>query len=140
MILIAIISTLVSIIILRLLIPSKGNIGEKHVAKMLKRLPRDKYAVINNLLLNDSGQTSQVDHVVISRYGVFVIETKVYQGRIYGGEDNEYWTQNIYGHKYQFRNPILQNYGHIKSIKKKNRRLQQSAVYIHHCIFSSSRP
>lgn len=119
MTLIAIISALVTIIILRLLIPSKGTIGEKHVAKILKRLPRDKYAVINNLLLNNSGQTSQADHVVISRYGVFVIETKTYQGRIYGGEDSEYWTQNIYGHKYQFRNPILQNYGHIKSLKKK---------------------
>ncbi len=36
---------------------------------------------------------------------------------IYGGENSEYWTQNIYGNKYQFRNPIHQNLGHIRALK-----------------------
>lgn len=88
------------------------------MARILEKLPEDKYSVINNLLLNNSGYTSQVDHVVVSVYGIFVIETKTYQGIIIGGENSEQWIQNIYGHKYEFRNPILQNYGHIKSLKQ----------------------
>lgn len=117
-----IILTIVVIAVLRIivwrLLPSKGALGEKAVAKILKSLPEDKYSVINNLLLNNNGYTSQVDHVVVSVYGIFVIETKTYQGIISGGENSEYWTQNVYGNKYEFRNPILQNYGHIKSLKQ----------------------
>ena len=108
----------VLLIILMRLIPSKGAIGEKRVARILEKLPEGKYSVINNLLLNNSGYTSQVDHVVVSVYGIFVIETKTYQGIISGGENSEQWTQNIYGNKYEFRNPILQNYGHVKSMKQ----------------------
>ena len=104
--------------ILKRLIPSKGAIGEKRVARILEKLPEGKYSVINNLLLNNSGYTSQVDHVVVSVYGIFVIETKTYQGIISGAESSEQWTQNIYGNKYEFRNPILQNYGHVKSLKQ----------------------
>ena len=113
-----IVAIIVLLIILKCLIPSKGAIGEKRVARILGKLPEGKYSVINNLLLNNSGYTSQVDHVVVSVYGIFVIETKTYQGIISGGENSEQWTQNIYGNKYEFRNPILQNYGHVKSMKQ----------------------
>ena len=91
--------------------------GEKIVAKRLKRLPTDKYRVINDLLLQNNGYSSQIDHVVVSEYGVFVIETKNYQGEIYGGANSEMWTQNIYGSKSRFRNPIWQNQGHITAIR-----------------------
>ena len=113
-----IVAIILLLIILMRLIPSKGAIGEKRVARILEKLPEGKYSVINNLLLNNSGYTSQVDHVVVSVYGIFVIETKTYQGIISGGENSEQWTQNIYGNKYEFRNPILQNYGHVKSLKQ----------------------
>ena len=97
---------------------SKGRIGEHRVAHILGRLSKDRYQVINNLLLRtSSGGTTQIDHVVISEYGIFVIETKFYEGWIYGGENSEYWTQNIYGHKYSLRNPIHQNQGHIRALK-----------------------
>lgn len=97
--------------------PSTGNIGEKKVASILRKLPKDKYTTINNLLVNNNGHTSQIDHIVISEYGIFVIETKNYKGTVYGSEHCEYWTQNIYGRKYRLRNPVLQNYGHIKALK-----------------------
>lgn len=105
------------IVLLWKLLPSKGTMGEKRVAQILKKLPEDRYKVINNLLIQNNGYTTQIDHIVISVYGIFVIETKTYQGWIYGGENSDFWTQNIYGHKYQLRNPIHQNYGHIKAIK-----------------------
>ena len=85
---------------------------------MLTLLPKDKYKIINDLLIQKGGYSTQIDHVVISVYRVFVIETKYYRGWIYGGENSEYWTQNIYGHKYKLRNPLWQNRGHIKAIRK----------------------
>lgn len=106
------------IILLKIILPSKGALGEKRVAVILSKLPTDRYKVINNLLINNNGFTSQIDHVVVSVYGIFVIETKAYKGWIYGSESSDYWTQNIYGKKYQLRNPIHQNYGHIKALKQ----------------------
>jgi hypothetical protein len=108
---------LIAIIVILRLPSVKGKMGEKRVASRLKRLPEDRYKVINNLLITNGQYTSQIDHVVVSVYGVFVIETKTYKGWIYGGEESEYWTQNIYGNKYKLRNPIHQNYGHIKALK-----------------------
>ena len=97
---------------------SKGKRGEKQVAVLLSLLPKKEYKVINDLLLQSGGHSTQIDHVVVSVYGIFVIETKYYQGWIYGGENSEYWTQNIYGHKNQLRNPLWQNQGHIKAITR----------------------
>jgi hypothetical protein len=45
------------------------------------------------------GKTTQIDHVVVSEYGVFVIETKNYTGWIVGDEKSDYWTQVIYKRK-----------------------------------------
>lgn len=97
---------------------TKGKRGEKQMAVLLSMLPKKKYQVINDLLIQSGGHSTQIDHVVVSVYGVFVIETKYYQGWIYGGENSEFWTQNIYGHKYQLRNPLWQNQGHVKAISR----------------------
>ncbi len=99
------------------IIPTKGSIGERKVSRILKRLPNDRYKKMDNVILSTPYGTSQIDHIIISIYGIFVIETKNYKGLIYGGEHSEYWTQNIYGNKYQFYNPILQNGGHIRVLK-----------------------
>ena len=97
---------------------SSGKLGEMIVAKRLSRLPKEKYRVINDLLLQSNGYSSQIDHIVVSIYGIFVIETKNYTGDIYGGPNSEMWTQNIYGSKSQLRNPVWQNQGHITAIRK----------------------
>ena len=96
---------------------TKGQRGEKQVAVLLSMLPKE-YKVINDLLLQSGGYSTQIDHVVVSAYGVFVIETKYYKGWIYGGENSEFCTQNIYGHKYELRNPLRQNQGHVKAIQR----------------------
>lgn len=94
----------------------KGVVGEEQVANILSKLPQEEYKIINNLLINQNGNTTQIDHVVVSEYRIFVIETKFYQGQIYGGTNSDYWTQNIYGNKYSLRNPIHQNRGHIHAL------------------------
>ncbi len=42
----------------------------------MRWLDPPKYKAINVLMLKTEGKTSQIDHVVVSNYGVFVIETK----------------------------------------------------------------
>ena len=100
------------------LIPSKGKVGEKVVGGKLDHLPKDRYRVLNNVTIPTPKGSSQIDHLVVSIYGIFVIETKNYSGWIFGGEHAEYWTQNIYGNKYRLYNPILQNAGHVRALRR----------------------
>jgi hypothetical protein len=93
-----------------------GEIGEESVASILRTLPKD-YVVFNDVYLEIKGKSTQIDHVVISRYGVFIIETKNYTGWIFGNDTSEYWTQTIYKNKYQLRNPLKQNYAHLKTLQ-----------------------
>lgn len=94
----------------------RGRAGENKVSRILSKLPYIQYRVINDVLLKTSQGTTQIDHVVLSEYGIFVIETKNYSGWILGGEHSEEWTKNVYGNKYQFRNPLKQNYAHVKAL------------------------
>lgn len=95
----------------------KGKMGEFNVSVVLATLPKDEYQVINDIIIPSKYGTTQIDHVVVSIYGIFVIETKNYKGLIYGGEDAETWTKNMWGNKYSLRNPLKQNYGHVKSLQ-----------------------
>lgn len=97
----------------------KGFLGETviNVAMWLK-LEKDVYHRLNNITLPlaNSGST-QIDHIIVSVYGIFVIETKNYKGWIYGSENQRQWTQVFpNGSKYKFQNPLRQNYLHIKTL------------------------
>jgi len=96
----------------------KGLIGEWRVRKQLRRLPEENYRILNDITLRGKKGTSQIDHLVVSPYGIFVIETKNYNGWIHGSEDSEYWFQTFYKHKTKFRNPIKQNWSHIYAMKE----------------------
>jgi predicted RNA-binding Zn-ribbon protein involved in translation (DUF1610 family) len=96
----------------------KGIIGEKSVSYKLNKLDKEKYFVINDLIIPTSnGKTTQIDHIVVSEFGIFVIETKNYRGWIVGDVHSQYWTQVIYKRKEKLKNPIHQNYGHIKALE-----------------------
>ena len=95
----------------------KGAIGESNVASTLRRLPSDEYKVLNNVLIKSGGRSSQIDHVIVSIYGVFVIETKKFSGWIHGNEKSQSWTQTFYKKRRKFRNPIKQNWSHIFALK-----------------------
>lgn len=95
----------------------KGTIGEGRVNRLLSKLGTD-YSIYDDLYVpNEKGGTTQVDHVVTSPFGIFVIETKHYKGWIFGQENQKYWTQVIYKRKERLYNPIWQNYGHVQALK-----------------------
>jgi len=106
------------IALLRLFKPIiKGWFGEKTITLYLRTLPKDQYTVINDIILPTDNGTTQIDHIVVSVYGLFVIETKNYTGWIFGSEKSAQWTQSIYGKKNRFMNPLRQNYAHVKAIE-----------------------
>lgn len=105
---------------------SAGDSGEFAVARQLRRLP-DTYMVINDVLLpGRNGHNTQIDHVVISTYGIFAIETKNISGDIYGHEGAQKWKRylNTWWHGFhrthylEFQNPIRQNQAHIEALKR----------------------
>ena len=94
----------------------KGRRGENRVSATLKSLSSE-YKSIDNLVLKTKNGYTQLDHVVVSNYGIFVIETKNYKGWIFGSETKLHWKQVIYKNTYQFYNPIYQNQSHIKALR-----------------------
>lgn len=94
------------------------NAGERMVVNSLLSLPKE-YKIYNNLLLQSSRNgTTEIDHVVVSPYGVFVIETKDYYGEVTGRRTEKQWVQNTGMEYKKFGNPLDQNYGHMKTIQE----------------------
>ena len=103
----------------------RGAIGEGQLQFLLeKSLPiggEDGYRIIHNLMMeDDSGTTTQVDFVVVSKYGIFVIEAKNYKGWIFANPASPRWTASYpNGKKFQFQNPVRQNFKHLCVISEK---------------------
>jgi restriction system protein len=100
----------------------KGMLGETKVRLLLyARLP-SSYHTLHNITLpahkSSNVNKTQIDHIVISKYGVFVIETKNMSGKITGKQRDKYWTQVINKQDYRFQNPLLQNYAHVKAVQQ----------------------
>jgi len=97
----------------------KGHVGEFIINLKAKIfLPKSKYRLFKNVVLPAEEGTTQIDHVIVSCYGVFVVETKNMKGWIFGGERQKSWTQKIYRYSKKFQNPLHQNYKHTKTLQK----------------------
>lgn len=97
----------------------KGWIGEAAVNRaVLGKLDPALYRQFHDLYLPrpDGQGSTQIDHVVVSRFGIFVIETKNYKGWIFGSEKQSQWTQQIYRQKNRFQNPLHQNRLHVRAL------------------------
>ena len=110
----------------------KGQRGEAKVHDILLQLP-DEYFILDDIVFATDKGTTQIDHIVVSKYGVFAIETKNYRGEIYGNDQLKKWTQIIvtevtyikrwwktytYVTKNHFYNPVKQSIGHVYRIKE----------------------
>ena len=97
----------------------KGRRGEKIVLAGLKQLDPARYKIFNDILVPSAGSTSatQIDHLVISNFGIFCIETKAHRGRISGSAGRKYWTRTIRGRKEKIYNPLRQNTAHVKALE-----------------------
>lgn len=94
----------------------KGAIGENLLKLHLRQLGSKKYQVLNNITLPTSDGTTQIDHIVLSPFGLFVIETKNMQGCILGKQNQAQWIQKFPTQSFSFQNPLRQNYKHTQTL------------------------
>jgi hypothetical protein len=102
------------------------------------------YVDINNVTIRSRRGTTQIDHVIISRYGVFVVETKNMSGWIFGGEDDPFWIKTNRGNKLKFQNPLHQNESHIRALSNLARiapeRMHSVVVFRGNCSLRTEMP
>jgi restriction system protein len=100
-----------------LLVRTSRNMGEALVAAEIAEKFHRPHVLINNVTFQNGSGSTQIDHILVAETGIFVIETKHYQGWIFGNSTARTWTQVIYRHKSRFQNPLRQNYGHLKTLQ-----------------------
>jgi hypothetical protein len=75
------------------------------------------YHLMNHVTLKLQDGTTQIDHILVSKFGVFVIETKDYRGWIFGDPNQPKWTQVFFWLRFKFQNPIFQNNRHVRAVQ-----------------------
>ena len=97
----------------------KGWIGElKTGFNLWAGLDKNLYHRFHDVIIPSNHGTTQVDHILVSPFGIFVVETKNYKGWIYGSAEQSTWTQVIYKSKHKFQNPLRQTHRHKKVLSK----------------------
>ena len=98
----------------------KGWVGEVKTQLTQKIFLDSKvYSTFTNLIINDEYGSTQIDHITISKYGIFVVETKNWSGWVYGNKKDKQWTITYpNGRKERTQNPLNQNYRHKMSLSK----------------------
>ena len=105
------------------------NISEALVSRVvLMEFGPPDYHLMNHVTLQLEDGTTQVDHILVSRFGVFVIETKHYKGWIFANAKQKSWTQVLFRLKFKFQNPILQNKRHVRAVQDLLDFLPHSAI------------
>lgn len=123
----------------------KGWIGEAQGAvAQWAFLDQNIYFSLNNVTLATSNGTTQIDHVVVSRYGIFVIESKNINGWIFGDVKSPQWLIGKPGQKFRIQNPLHQNYRHIKAIVDflgvEESKLHSMVMFWGQCEFKTAMP
>lgn len=98
----------------------RGMAGERKVNNCLRKFKGKEFAQMKDVMLPFQGKTSQIDNLLISSHGIFVIEMKNYKGFINGAENQPRWLQTLPGSNFvprEFFNPIWQNNGHIRALR-----------------------
>lgn len=98
--------------------PPIQNSGERLVSRvLLSSFGPPDYHLMNHVTLRMDNGSTQVDHILVSRFGVFVIETKDYRGWIFANATEATWTQVLFRRRFKFQNPIFQNYRHVRAVR-----------------------
>lgn len=98
----------------------RGRRAEERVARELAAIESEGVIMsFNDVLLNVNGKPSQMDHIVVSTRGIFVIETKNYLGLVFGRASDRYLKHWVLWRCHRFYNPLRQNANHVKNLKRK---------------------
>lgn len=108
----------------RSMMEDKGRFGEYQIYRKLASYEQKGAKLLFNCYLTKkSGETTEIDAVMLHHNGIYVFESKNYSGWIFGQETDRTWTQSLRGNsgtfrKERFLNPLLQNQSHITQIKR----------------------
>jgi len=95
----------------------KGWVGEALGAfAHWAHLDKTVYTALNNVTLQTPNGTTQIDHVIVSRFGLIVVEAKNIDGWIFGDANSPQWSIVKPGRKFRMQNPLHQNYRHVRTI------------------------
>lgn len=123
----------------------KGMVGEWRINAGIRLfLDRREYRLLKDVTLPTPQGSTQIDHVIVSRFGVFVIETKNMKGWIFGDPKHKRWTQQLYRRRHGFQNPLHQNYLHVMTLKSllglADHQLHSVICFIGGCTFKTPMP
>ncbi|EPC3541863.1 NERD domain-containing protein [Aeromonas hydrophila] len=123
----------------------KGMIGEWLLNLSIRLfLDRQEYHLLSNVTLPLEQGSTQIDQVIVSRFGVFVIETKNMKGWIFGDPRHKRWTQQLFRRRHGFQNPLHQNYLHLMTLKSllglADHQLHSIVYFIGDCTFKTPMP
>lgn len=94
----------------------EGEAEERYIESELQRQNFTK-RVLRDMYIPYNGETKQIDVLLLTQFGIYVIESKDYSGWIFGSLNSKIWTQSLNKHsRYKFYNPIWQNNSHIKAL------------------------
>jgi len=95
------------------------NRGEALVSRvLLSNFRPPDYHLMNHVTIRLEDGTTEIDHILVSRFGVYVIETKHYSGWIFANAADRTWTQVRFKWRFKFQNPIFQNKRHVRAVKE----------------------
>lgn len=96
----------------------RGDIAESRVRRILAQgLEKNRYTILNDVLVPAGGGTIQIDHVVVSKFGIFVIESHYAQGWVSGTEVQDRWKQYRFGRFTRFDNPVYRNRLQVQALE-----------------------
>jgi hypothetical protein len=97
----------------------RGWFGEKKTTfNIWLSLNAKVYQRFHDVIIPAKNGTTQIDHLLVSPYGLFIVETKNIKGWIFGSEGQQKWTQSLYGKNYSFQNPIRQAFRQKKILSE----------------------
>lgn len=92
-----------------------SRIGAWRIRRVLESRSRD---VLHDFILPGAyGGLTKVDHAILTAGGILCIQTKHYNGIVFGSEDEPQWT-NVDGTlRRRFLNPCIQNSGRTRALQ-----------------------
>lgn len=123
----------------------KGTLGERKVGlKLLLALDKKNYHRFGDLIIPSKNGTTQIDQLIVSQFGLFIVEVKNKDGWIFGSVDGEKWTQTFPNGKFTFQNPLRQMYRQKKVLEEfllvHESLIHSVAYFVGDCEFKTDMP
>ena len=96
----------------------QGDYGEHRVHVKIAKIRKELNLIVlyRSLFVESKGRIYQIDHVLVTENGIFVIETKAMRGKIHGEIDRDDWHSGVAKHSTCFLNPLIQNKLHVEAL------------------------